>query len=128
MDEIINFFQVVEEVCDKDPRYKPDAYEFLMLALNFTQKKLKRQGHVSGRELVEGMRDFAIEQYGALAKTVLGHWGITKTRDFGNMVFNLIDRKMLGKTETDSIEDFSDVYDFEAAFANVIENTIKDIQ
>jgi len=128
MDEIINFFQVVEEVCDKDPRYKPDAYEFLMLALNFTQKKLKRQGHVSGRELVEGMRDFAIEQYGALAKTVLGHWGITKTRDFGNMVFNLIDRKMLGKTEADSIEDFSDVYDFEAAFANVIENTIKDIQ
>ena len=119
-----NFYQIIEEICVKDSRYKPDAYEFLMQALHFTQNKLKRQTHVTGRELLEGIREFAIEQYGPMAKTVLEHWGITKTQDFGNIVFNMVDKKMLSKTEEDSIDAFKDVYDFASAFGNVLRNSI----
>jgi len=129
MKEEKNFYQVVEEIFIRDSRYKPDSYEFVMQALHFTQNKLKRKGHASGRELLEGIREFVIEQYGPLAKTVLNHWGITKTQDFGNIVFNLIDKKILYQTETDSLDDFKDVYDFEVIFANVFRDSIiKDIE
>ncbi len=124
MEEKKNFYQVVEEICARDSRYKADAYEFILQALHFTQGKLQRKTHVSGRELLEGIREFAIEQYGPMAKTVLAHWGIIKTRDFGNIVFNMVDKKILSKTETDSIKDFEDVYDFAVVFGNVIRDSI----
>jgi uncharacterized repeat protein (TIGR04138 family) len=124
MKEKKDFYQLVEEICAQDPRYKPDAYEFLMQALYFTQKKLNRKGHVCGKELTEGLRDFAIDQYGPMVKTVLSHWGITKTQDFGNMVFNMIDKGLLSKTEEDSIEDFKGVFDFEEAFRNVLRDSV----
>jgi len=129
MEEEKNFYQVVEEIFIRDSRYKPDSYEFVMQALHFTQNKLKRKGHVGGRELLEGIREFVIEQYGPLAKTVLNHWGITNTHDFGNIVFNLIDKKILYPTETDSLDDFKDVYDFEVIFGNILrDNVTKDIE
>jgi len=124
MEQVKNFFRVIEDICQKDNRYKPDSYEFVMQALNFTQKKLAKVGHVTGRELLEGIRQFALEQYGPMAKTVLTHWGITKTGDFGNIVFNMIEKKMLSKTETDSIEDFKDVFDFEAAFKHIVKDIV----
>jgi len=119
-----NFYQVVEEICAADQRYKPDAYEFVMQALHFTQNKFKRETHVSGRELLDGIREFAIEQYGPMVKTVLSHWGITKTEDFGNIVFNMVDRKLLSKTEEDSINDFRNIYDFEAVFGNILRDSV----
>lgn len=122
-----DFYQAVEEICVNDPRYKPDSYEFVMQALYFTQKKLSRQGHISGKELSQGMRDFVIDQYGPMAKTVLHHWGITKTEDFGNIVFNMIDKKILSKTEEDSLDDFKDIYKFESVFNNILaEQLIKE--
>lgn len=124
MEEKKDFYQVVEEICASDSRYKPDAYEFIMQALHFTQKKLSKQTHVSARELLEGIRESAIEQYGPMAKKVLLHWGVNKTQDFGNIVFNMIDKKILSKTETDSIEDFRDVYDFDAVFSNVLRDSV----
>lgn len=124
MEEKKDFYQAIEEICAKDNRYKPDSYEFVMQALNFSQNKLKRQAHITGRELLEGIREFAIEQYGSMAWTVLNHWGITKTDDFGNIVFNMVDGKLFSKTETDSIEDFKDVYDFKSAFGNVLRDTL----
>jgi len=124
MQENKDFYRTVELICAKDSRYKPDAYEFVIQALYFTQKKLKKQAHISGKELSEGLRDFAIEQFGPMAKTVLTHWGITRTQDFGKIVFNMIDKKLLSKTEEDSITDFSDVYDFEVAFANVLRDSV----
>ena len=120
MEEKKDFYQVVEEVYAQDNRYKPDAYEFVMQALHFTQSKLKREKHVSGGELLGGIREFAIEQYGPMAKTVFSHWGINKTDDFGNIVFNMVDKKLLSKTAEDSVDDFKDVYDFQAAFGNVL--------
>lgn len=119
-----DFYGIVEEICANDLRYKPDAYEFLMQALTFTQEKLKRKTHVSGKELLEGIRELVIEQYGPMAKTVLRHWGITKTRDFGNIVFNMVNENLLSKTASDSIDDFKDVYDFGSVFKNILRDSV----
>ncbi len=111
-----DFYQKIEGVIKKDPRYKADAYEFVMQALWFTQKKLKQQADVSGRELLEGIRDFALDQYGPMARAVLEHWGIKATADFGEVVFNMVDVGLMGKTDRDCREDFKGVYDFDQAF------------
>jgi uncharacterized repeat protein (TIGR04138 family) len=117
-----DFRLAVDEICARDRRYKPDGYEFVMQALNFTQKKLKRPGHVSGRELAEGMRDLALKLYGPMSKTVLNHWGVHSTSDFGGIVFNLIGKKVLSRTESDCEADFENVYDFENAFKPVVKD------
>jgi len=111
------FHKKVEEIFRKDPRYKMEAYEFLMQALFFTQNRLKRQGHVAGKELLEGVKEYGVEQFGLLAQTVFEQWGVKKTEDFGEIVFNLVDAGLLKKTEEDSIEDFKGVYEFKETFA-----------
>ena len=121
-----NFYVLVEEICGQDKRYKPDAYEFVLAGLGFTQKKLKKIAHVSGGQLACGLRDYAINQYGALASQVLSHWGISQTQDFGNIVFNMIEKKLLSKTNEDSLDDFEAVYDFKTAFSNVLADSVID--
>ena len=79
-------------------------------------EKAAPQRHVSGQELCEAMRVYALEQYGYLAKSVLKHWGVSSTGDFGEIVFNLIDVEQMRKTPDDRREDFDDVYDFDEAF------------
>ena len=111
-----DFYKKIEEITKKDSRYQPDAYEFVMQALWFTQNKLKRKGHVAGRELLTGIKEFALEQYGPMARTVFEHWGIKATQDFGEIVFNMVENGLLGKTEKDSREDFKNIYDFSEAF------------
>lgn len=111
-----DFNKKVEEIIKKDPRYKYDAYVFVMEALWFTQNKLKRKGHVTGRELSEGIRNFAIEQYGPMAKAVFKHWGIRTTEDFGEIVFNMVENGLMSKTEKDSRNDFKNIYGFQEAF------------
>lgn len=118
-----DFYQVIEEIYQHDSRYKPDAYEFVMHALYFTQEKYKRKGHVQGPELLGGIRQLIIDKYGPMAKTVLQHWGVRSTQDFGNIVFNMVDRNILLKTEADSPSDFKDIFDFETAFGNVLRDT-----
>lgn len=124
MEEKKDFFQVIDEICAEDTRYKPDSYEFVMQGLYFTQKKLKKDSHISGRELLDGLRKLAVEEYGPMARTVLQHWGIRGTQDFGNIVFNMINKKILSKTEEDSIDDFKDIYDFESAFGNFFQDGV----
>lgn len=118
------FYSLVEKICLQDKRYKPDAYEFLLQGLDFTQKKLKKTAHVTGVQLAHGLRDYAINQYGALAGSVLAYWGISQTQDFGNIVFNMIEKKLLSKTKEDSLLDFNAVYDFKVAFSNVLANSV----
>jgi len=91
-----------------------------MQALRFTQKKLKRSGHVNGRELSEGIRQYALKIYGPMARTVLEYWGIHSTEDIGNIVFNMIAVKLFSKNEDDSIEDFKGLYRFDEAFKRTI--------
>src|SRR5580658_8254390 len=116
-----NFTEVVEQISEKDPRYASDAYHFVQEGLNHTLKSLKRGGqhahrHVSGQELLHGLRDFALKEYGPMSKAVLNEWGIRATDDFGQIVFNLVHKEVLGKNETDSPSDFRNVFTFDEAF------------
>ena len=78
--------------------------------------KLRRQGHVTGQELLDGIRWLAKREFGPMAKTVFESWGVSKTGDFGDIVFSLVEEGILGKNDRDSKEDFKDVYDFDDAF------------
>jgi uncharacterized repeat protein (TIGR04138 family) len=104
-----------------DPRYPAQAYYLIYEGLDYTQRLLERQGHVSGQELAEGIRQMALEQFGLMARTVLASWGIKSTADFGELVFNLVENGLLKKTAEDSREDFKDVYDFSEAFERSFE-------
>jgi len=85
-------------------------------ALPYTVQRSGRTGHVSGRELCEGLREYALKAFGRLARSVLTSWGIHRSDDIGEIVFNLIDAGLLRKTDEDRREDFHDVFDFEEAF------------
>lgn len=111
-----DFHSIVERICLEDGRYKPDAYAFIMEALSYTQKKYKLTTHVSGPQLLRGVKDLLLEKYGPMAKTLLDHWGISKTDDFGHIVFHLVDNKVLTKTEEDRIDHFRNGYDFKEVF------------
>jgi uncharacterized repeat protein (TIGR04138 family) len=117
----IGFAEALNSIVASDPRYHRDAYVFLRDALDFTtkqQKKIKGATvrHVSGPELLEGVRQYALKEFGPMVMTVFDNWGVHSCEDIGNMVFNLIGAGIFGKTEEDSIEDFKNVYDFEEAF------------
>ena len=103
-------------VAAADGRYHINAYRFVYEALDYTVKQLERKRHISGRELCEGIKNLAIEQFGALAVMVFNIWGVRTTADFGNMVYNLVDAEMMSRSEEDSREDFNDVYDFREVF------------
>jgi len=116
MQNRMTFFKVVEEIVANDPRYKGEAYDFVAGALDYTQGKLDKPRHVSGQELLEGIREYGLERFGLMARTVFENWGVKTTVDFGNIVFNMVNAGLLAKTEKDSIEDFKDGYDFKEAF------------
>ena len=116
MKELESFLDKIEKVMEENDQYKFEAYSFVMAALHHTVSRLPKARHITGRELLEGIRDYALEQFGALARTVLNYWGIFKTEDFGRIVFALVDVGVLRKQPEDKIEDFRDVYDFKKAF------------
>lgn len=101
---------------EKNPRYTDAAYVFLLSALQYTIDCLPEPRHITGRELAEGCRDLAIQRFGPMARTVLEHWGVHSTEDMGAIVYALIECGVLIRQDTDSREDFRDVYDFEEAF------------
>jgi uncharacterized repeat protein (TIGR04138 family) len=107
---------IIETISDKDLRYHEDAYFFVMEALSFTQRKYSRVRHVSGVELLEGIKDLLLDKFGPLTLAVLKHWGIKSTVDFGHIVFNLVENRVLSKTEEDNIESFRNGYNFEEVF------------
>jgi uncharacterized repeat protein (TIGR04138 family) len=117
----IGFAEALDSIVASDPRYQRDAYVFLRDALDFTTKQQKKvKGatvrHVTGPELLGGVRQYALKEFGPLVMTVFDSWGIHSCEDVGNMVFNLIGAGIFGKTEEDSIEDFKNVFDFDEAF------------
>lgn len=113
---------MIRAIRKDDPRYARGAYYFLRQALDFSLKEMHKKGeldrsnHLTGRQLLEGIRLYALEQFGPMVPSVFEYWGISKCRDFGNIVFNLVECKVLGKTDQDSPEDFNDGYDFKSAF------------
>jgi len=113
----IHFEESVFSILKREKRYDGQAYFFLKDALDFTLKRFaegnKGQGrHVSGKELLEGFRDCAIEQFGPMGATLMDEWGITECQDVGNMVFQMIEEQVFGKQESDRPEDFNEVFDF----------------
>lgn len=107
---------LLDRIIERDARYEADAYLFVRDALNHTVKQLDKPRHVSGQELLEGIRKYALGQFGPVTRRVLNEWGIHECIDFGEIVFNLIQEGLLGKTDEDSVEDFRDGYDFSEAF------------
>jgi uncharacterized repeat protein (TIGR04138 family) len=113
------------EVVRRDPRYAYEAYEFVFAALAHTQKTLGRlpreegeagpHHHVTGPELLEGVRDLALREFGLMARTVFRLWGINRTDDFGEIVFNLVESNLMSKTNEDNRRDFQNVYDLDEA-------------
>ena len=81
-----------------------------------TRSKIRRPRHVSGEELLSGIRELLLNRFGPMTVTVLEHWGIRSTEDFGNVVFNLVDNRVLSKTEEDDIGQFRNGYDFTEVF------------
>ena len=106
----------LEEILREDPRYPEMAYRFVLEALNNVIRTLPDPRHISGEELCYGCRDMAITEFGPMALTVLWHWNIRSTEDIGEIVFNLVGKGLLSKTDEDSREDFTGVYDFQTAF------------
>ena len=103
-------------VAVRDGRYHINAYRFVYEALDYTVKQLEKKRHITGRELLEGIKNLALEQFGALAVMVFDVWGVRATSDFGNIVFNLVEAEMMSRSEDDCREDFDRVYDFREVF------------
>jgi len=129
----IDFDEALEKMMQQDRRYDREAYRFVRDALDFTQQQLARSAerasragrksgkkapphHVSGRELLDGIRDHALKEFGPMVTTVFNEWGIQRTADFGEIVFNMVEARLLNKTAEDSRDDFKDVYDFKEVF------------
>ena len=117
----LTFETTLALILAKDPRYQTDAYLFVKDALDYTQKLVVKPSkddvrHVSGQELLEGIRAFALAQFGPMTTMVFEEWGILRCEDFGEIVFNMVEIGLLGKTEKDSRVDFQNGYDFDAAF------------
>jgi uncharacterized repeat protein (TIGR04138 family) len=126
----------LEEVVQRDPRYTYEAYEFVFAALAHTQRTLgrvppvekaeERDYHVSGRQLLEGVRDLALREFGLMARTVFRSWGINNTADVGEIVFNLVAANLMSKTDEDNRDDFRDVYDLDQVLVRDYQIDVKE--
>jgi uncharacterized repeat protein (TIGR04138 family) len=125
--QAVSFEEGVERILKKEPRYHRNAYALMRDALDFTQKLLGREGrlqkgkvekeqHVSAEELLCGIRDYSLQTYGPMSLMLLEEWGIRSCRDFGEIVFIMVENGLLKKTDKDSRADFEQGYDFEATF------------
>jgi uncharacterized repeat protein (TIGR04138 family) len=119
--QAINFEEVLEKILAKDSRYHREAYLFVREGLDHAQKLISKTNkneirHVSGQELLAGIREYALGQYGPMTTMVLNEWGIRQCEDFGEIVFSMVEHGLLSKTDTDTREDFKGGYDFADAF------------
>jgi uncharacterized repeat protein (TIGR04138 family) len=117
----VNFDEAVEQILAKDSRFSREAYVFVREALDYTQKLIGKENrgsirHVTGQELLDGIRQFALQQFGPMVVTVFEEWGVKHCRDFGDIVFNMVEISLLAKTEKDTRDDFQNGYDFTEAF------------
>ncbi|MGB8354184.1 MAG: Minf_1886 family protein [Chthoniobacteraceae bacterium] len=119
----LGFNEAVESILATDTRYDSEAYAFVRDALDFTIK-LRKKGnkeelvsrHISGQELLDGVRQYALKEFGPMVPTVFGYWGIQCCEDIGHIVFNLIKKEIFGKSDRDTLEDFKNGFDFHEAF------------
>lgn len=113
----------LSQVVQKDPRFQPEAYQFVFEALDYTvrliygdedappREPVQPNHHVTGQDLLEGIRDYALDAFGCLAAAVFDSWGVKRGEDFGEMVFNLVEHGLMGKQDADTKDDFSGGFD-----------------
>jgi uncharacterized repeat protein (TIGR04138 family) len=128
----------LDEVVRSDPRYAHEAYDFVFDALEYTRRRLglgppagaeptgEEGPHVTGPQLLEGVRDLALREFGLMARTVFRSWGINSTADVGEIVFNLVAADLMKKTKEDKLEDFRDVYDLDQALVHDFRIDVKE--
>jgi uncharacterized repeat protein (TIGR04138 family) len=117
----VNFDEALDQILAKDERFHRDAYLFMREALDFTQKIVGRENqgkvrHVTGQELLDGLRQYALQQFGPMTATVFEEWGVRNCLNFGEIVFNMVEIGLLAKTDKDTRDDFQSGYDFTEAF------------
>ena len=118
-----DFNTIIKAIQEDDSRYSSGAYYFLREALDYTIKDSfdteatsRLSQHISGQELLEGIKHYALDRYGPMAYELFKSWGVNNCKDFGNIVFNLVDCQVLGKNENDSPKDFEKGYNFKKTF------------
>jgi uncharacterized repeat protein (TIGR04138 family) len=116
MDDVVLDDAVLDRLREDNPRFHDMVYVFVLSALHHVLQGLPEPRHISGRELVEGVRELALEKFGPMARTVLEHWGIHETGDVGDVVFALVGAGILIKQDEDTRADFERVFDFDEAF------------
>lgn len=123
--QTIDFDGELSRILEKDRRYDREAYVFLRHALDHCHKLLlkaagkKKEGvenHVTVTQLLDGIRSYALLEYGPMAMMVLNSWGVEKCEDFGDIVFNMVEFRLLSTTENDTREEFKKGYSFYEAF------------
>jgi uncharacterized repeat protein (TIGR04138 family) len=120
--QTLSFEEVLDQILTTDKRYARDAYLFVREALDHTQKAVVKEGkggvvrHVTGQELLSGIREYALLQFGPMVITVFEEWGIRSCKDFGEMVFVMVEHSLLAKTDKDTRADFEAGYDFHETF------------
>ena len=117
----IGFAEAVDRIIAEDSRYHRDVYAFVRDALDFTvkQQKKNKEGaprHVTPSQLLDGIRLFALKEFGPMVPIVFGYWNVRSCEDLGYIVFNMIRKEILGKNDTDTLDQFRDGYDFNEAF------------
>jgi len=116
MADVKDFQAKIETIAAHRGSFRPEAYFFVLEALERVLGTMGERRHISGGQLLKGIRDLARERFGPMAKDVLNEWGVFTTLDFGHAVFDLVEARLLSKTEEDSLSDFSDQFDFEQVF------------
>ncbi len=116
MSQADEFLEKVKTVAAKEGRYTIDAHLFVFEALEYTLKSIGEHRHVSGQELLSGIRDYALGNFGAMGRMVFNQWGIHESLDFGRIVFALVEAGLMSKTENDSQDDFAKGFDFSEVF------------
>jgi len=117
----IGFAEAVDRIIAEDPRYHRDVYAFVRDALDFTvkQQKKNREGvsrHVTPIQLLDGIRIYALKEFGPMVSTVFTYWNVLSCEDLGYIVFNMIRKEILGKNDSDTLDQFREGYDFHEAF------------
>ncbi len=111
-----------EQIAEQDGRYSSRAVKFVYEGLGYTIKKIVGEpGHIAGQALCDGLKKLALEKYGRLALLVLSSWGVKSTKDFGEIVYLMIENNWMKAQPTDSVDDFNDIYDFKTTFKDRFE-------
>jgi len=103
--------KIIETIVIHEKRYSKDAYKFINAAVNYTVASTNAKGHVDAKQLLEGISEFALNEFSLFYEEIFKFWGVNRASDIGNIVFSLIEQKALGASPEDSIEDFNIGFD-----------------